>query len=143
MNQRRRKKLTHHLFQATLAADPARVKALLRAGADPGGGDSDGATPLYLASVQGDAEVVRLLMEAGASPDTESSGAGSEGTPLCAAACWGHTETVRELLTHGADPNLREDRGTGRSPSDWANDGSHTKTAELLIAAGAGPAEAP
>ncbi|MBG0850379.1 ankyrin repeat domain-containing protein [Streptomyces spinoverrucosus] len=137
MKHRRQKKLSRHLFEAILAADPARVKALLRVGANPERGNSDGTTPLYLACVQGEAEVARLLMKAGASPDTESKGVGSEGTPLCAAACWGHTETVRELLTHGADPNLREDYGTGWSPLDWANNGPHPETAELLITAGA------
>lgn len=137
MKQRRQKKLSRHLFEATLGADTARVKALLRAGANPERGDSEGTTPLYLASVQGEAEVARLLMEAGASPDTESRGVGSEGTPLCAAACWGHTETVRELLAHGADPNLREESGTGWSPLDWADNGPHPETCELLITAGA------
>ncbi|MBV7699752.1 ankyrin repeat domain-containing protein [Streptomyces sp. TRM70350] len=143
MKQRRQKKLTRHLLEATVAADAARVKALLRAGADPERGDSDGTTPLYLASVQGAAEVARLLMAAGASPDAESRGVGSEGTPLCAAACWGHAETVRELLAYGADPNLREDYGTGWSPLEWANNGPHPETARLLIAAGANPASAP
>ncbi|MEU1404901.1 ankyrin repeat domain-containing protein [Streptomyces sp. NPDC005728] len=136
MNQRRRKKLSRHLFAAALVGDTARVKTLLRSGVDPEQGDSEGTTPLYLASVNGEAEIVRLLLAAGASPDTESSGVGSEGTPLCAAACWGHTETVRELLVHGADPNLREDRGTGRSPLDWALAGPHPETVELLTRAG-------
>ncbi|RMB82060.1 hypothetical protein CTZ28_31215 [Streptomyces shenzhenensis] len=58
---------------------------------------------------------------------------------MCAAACWGHTETVRELLAHGADPNLREDHGAGRSPLDWADNGPHPDTAEILRAAGARP----
>lgn len=116
MNQRKRKKLSRQLFAAILAGDTARVKAALRAGADPQRGDSEGTTPLYVASVNGEAEIARLLLTAGASPDVESSGLGSDGTPLCAAACWGHTDTVRELLAHGADPNLHEDHGTGRSP---------------------------
>lgn len=143
MKQRRQKKLSRDLLEATLAADAVRVKALLKAGAHPERGDSDGTTPLYVASVQGAAEVARLLLEAGASPDTESRGVGSEGTPLCAAACWGHTETVRELLSHGADPNLREDYGTGWSPLDWATNGPHPESAELLSAAGANPTNEP
>ncbi|MEU6378935.1 ankyrin repeat domain-containing protein [Streptomyces sp. NPDC046909] len=137
MKQRRQKQLSRGLALATLNADPARAKALLRAGAHPERRDRDGTTPLYLASVQGQAEIARLLLEAGASPDVESRGVGAEGTPLCAAACWGHTETVRALLAHGADPNLREDQGTGWSPLQWAENGPHPETAELLITAGA------
>ncbi|MES5818961.1 ankyrin repeat domain-containing protein [Streptomyces sp. RG80] len=137
MNQRRRKKLSRQLYEATLDGDLARVAALLRRGADPERRYDDGATPLYLAAVQGEAGVARLLLKAGAAPDTQSEGMGSEGTALCAAACWGHTETVRELLTHGADPNLREDHGTGWAPLAWANNGPHPETAALLRAAGA------
>ncbi|MFF7889473.1 ankyrin repeat domain-containing protein [Streptomyces sp. NPDC007896] len=50
-----------------------------------------------------------------------------------------HTETVRELLAHGADPNLREDHGAGWSPLDWALNGPHPETADLLTVAGATP----
>lgn len=113
MKQRQQKKLSRRLFGAVLAGDARGTKALLRSGASPDGRNSDGTTPLYLASVQGEAEIARSLMEAGASPDTESSGPGSEGTPLCAAAYWGHNETVRQLLAYGADPNRREDHGQG------------------------------
>ncbi|MBE8476277.1 ankyrin repeat domain-containing protein [Streptomyces justiciae] len=137
MKRRQRKKLSRQLFEATLAGDAVRVRALLKRGADPERPYDDGATPLYLASVQGEAGVARVLLRAGAAPDTESAGDGSQGLPLCAAACWGHLETVRELLAHGADPNLREDHGTGWSPLDWAHHGPHPATAELLIAAGA------
>ncbi|MCT7352199.1 ankyrin repeat domain-containing protein [Streptomyces sp. 15-116A] len=110
------------------------MRAALRAGADPEGRDSEGTTPLYLASVSGHAEITRLLLAAGARPDTESRGLGAEGTPLCAAACWGHVDAVRELLAHGADPNLREDHGTGRTALEWAQDCGHPETAELLLA---------
>ncbi|MFI1866144.1 ankyrin repeat domain-containing protein [Streptomyces jumonjinensis] len=139
MNQRQQKKLSRRLFTAIRAGDTTRVEAVLRAGAAPERADSEGTTPLYEASVNGRAEIARLLLAAGATPDSESSGLGAEGTPLCAAACWGNTETVRELLAHGADPNLREDQGTGWSPLDWALNGPHRETADLLISAGATP----
>ncbi|WP_190135266.1 ankyrin repeat domain-containing protein [Streptomyces longispororuber] len=139
MNRRKRKKLTRHLFEALWPGDTARLRAVLRAGAGPEWRDSDGMTPLYSAAVSGRTKIVRVLLVAGAAPDTESRGLGSEGTPLCAAACWGHTETVRALLEHGADPNLREEDGTGRAPLDWALDMHHAQTADLLVAAGAVP----
>jgi ankyrin repeat protein len=137
MKQRHQKKLSRRLFAATVVGDTDAVRAALRDGADPERADSEGTTPLYTASVNGEAAIARLLLTSGASPDTESSGIGAEGLPLCAAACWGHTETVRELLAHGADPNAREDHGTGRSALDWANNGPHPETAELLAEAGA------
>ncbi|MGW1209163.1 ankyrin repeat domain-containing protein [Streptomyces sp. NPDC002499] len=137
MNHRQRKKLSRRLFNAIPVGDTTAVKAALRAGADPEQVDGEGTTPLYAASVQGQAEIARLLLAAGASPDIESSGIGAEGTPLCAAACWGHTETVRELLAYGADPNAREDHGTGWSPLEWANNGRHPTTVSVLTAAGA------
>ncbi|MFF1324133.1 ankyrin repeat domain-containing protein [Streptomyces chartreusis] len=56
--------------------DRAVHRLLCRSEQAPERGNSDGTTPLYLASVQGESEVARLLMEAGASPDTESRGAG-------------------------------------------------------------------
>jgi ankyrin repeat protein len=114
------------------------VARLLRAGAPPEGPDTGGTTPLYAASVQGEAGIARVLLAAGASPDTESGGP-TDGTPLCAAACWGHRETVSVLLAYGADPDLREDQGTGLSPLDWALRGPHPETIALLRAAGARP----
>ncbi|MGV9558428.1 ankyrin repeat domain-containing protein [Streptomyces sp. NPDC003522] len=140
MNRRRQKKLAGKLVTAALLDEGARVDALLRAGADPAAADRDGTTALYVASVQGSAGIVRRLLEAGAPPDAESDGPGSQGTPLCAAACWGHTETVRALLAHGADPGLREDRGTGRTPLEWARQGPHPGTIAVLSAAGAAAA---
>jgi uncharacterized protein len=137
MNRRRQKKLARKLVTAALLDEDARVGALLRAGADPAAADRDGTTALYLASVQGHPGIVRRLLEAGATPDVESAGPGSDGTPLCAAACWGHTETVRTLLAYGADPRLREDRGTGWTPLEWAERGPHPETIAVLRAAGA------
>ncbi|MEV7523530.1 ankyrin repeat domain-containing protein [Streptomyces sp. NPDC091371] len=137
MKRRRQKMLSRHLFEAIVKNDALRVRAALRAGADPRRAEAGGTTPLYEASVSGRTGIVRLLLEAGAPPDAESRGIGAEGTPLCAAACWGEADTVRELLAHGADPNLREDDGAGRSPLDWANAGPHPETVAVLTAAGA------
>ncbi|WP_416967732.1 ankyrin repeat domain-containing protein [Streptomyces sp. 4F14] len=137
MNRRRQKKLTRRLMSAALSDSGTRTAALLKSGADPRARDADGTTPLYAASVHGNAEAVRHLLAAGAPPDEESAGLGAEGTPLCAAACWGHTDTVRALLDHGADPGLREDHGTGLTPLEWARAGSHTEAAAVLLAAGA------
>jgi len=116
--------------------DLTAAEELLRGGVDPAGTDARGTTPLYAASVQGSAPIVRALLAAGAPPDA-ASGRGDEGTPLCAAACWGHTDVVHALLTAGADPNLREDEGHGRSPWEWAMTGPYPETLRVLRDAGA------
>ncbi|MDX2646548.1 ankyrin repeat domain-containing protein [Streptomyces sp. PA03-1a] len=134
MNRRRRKKLSRALVRAARSGETGTVRRLLRRGASPELPDADGTTPLYAASVHGAADVVGLLLTAGALPDTES-GHGDEGTPLCGAACWGHTGTVRRLLAQGADPRLREDHGTGLTPLEWAGRGPYPETAALLRAA--------
>ncbi|MBT2675571.1 ankyrin repeat domain-containing protein [Streptomyces sp. ISL-14] len=135
MNKRRQKKLSKRLVLASSLGELAEVRTLLRAGAQPAQADNEGTTPLYAASVHGAADLVSVLLDAGAHPDTES-GHGTEGTPLCAAACWGHTDAVRVLLERGADPVLREDYGTGNSPLDWARAGPHPDVVRLLREAG-------
>jgi ankyrin repeat protein len=119
VRKRRRKKLQRRLVEAAGWSDVRHVIGLLRAGADPNRPDRDGTTPLYRASVQGRADVVRVLVAAGADPNLES-GTGGEGLPLCAAACWDHVEVSRALLAAGADPGLREDGGRGRTAAEWA-----------------------
>ncbi|MFK4065971.1 ankyrin repeat domain-containing protein [Streptomyces sp. NPDC029674] len=139
MKRRRQKKLTRELVYAASLGVTREVRTLLNRGADPELPDADGTTPLYAASVHGAADTVRVLLRAGARPDTESRGL-TDGTPLCGAAAWGHVDTVRELLAHGADPNLREDDGTGGSPLRWARQGAsgpHPETEAVLVAAGA------
>ncbi|MEU8780292.1 ankyrin repeat domain-containing protein [Streptomyces sp. NPDC048637] len=132
--------LTPQLISAIYANQAGTVEALLRQGASPTAPDADGETPLYLAAVSGQLDIVRLLLEAGAAPDTESRGQpGSDGLPLCAAACWGHEEVVRALLAHGADPDLREDDGTSYTPLMWAATHGHHRTAQLLLEGQADP----
>lgn len=57
MKQRQQKKLSHGLFEAILSGDARSARTLLRSGASPERRSIDGTTPLYLASVQGEAEV--------------------------------------------------------------------------------------
>jgi ankyrin repeat protein len=123
------------LVEAVLAGDAESVAALLERGVAP---DSrfDGSTPLYQAAVQGETELARLLLDAGADPDLISGGE-SEGTPLCAASCYGNVEIVRALLAHRANPNLRENELW--TPLRWAASHGHEEVARMLLAAGADP----
>jgi ankyrin repeat protein len=127
------------LISAILASQTNQVAALVGQGAPVNGFSRHGSTPLYLAAVQGEAEIVGVLLEAGADPNRESAGEG-EGTPLCAAASWGHAEVVRLLLRYDADPNLAE--RTGEVPMTalaWARRNHHDETVRLLLDNGAAP----
>jgi ankyrin repeat protein len=126
-------------MHSVMFGDPGQVARALRSGADPNFVDRDHGTPIYQASVRGRSDAVRLLVRAGADPNAESTGLGSDGLPLCAAACWGHTEAVRELLAAGADPDAREDGGEGFTASQWAAQGGWSQTLAVLEAASAAP----
>jgi ankyrin repeat protein len=125
------------LINAILASQTKQAAALVEQGAPVNGLSRYGSTPLYMAAVQGEAEIAHLLLEAGADPNKESAGE-SEGTPLCAAASWGHAEVVRLLLLYGADPNLIE--RTEEAPMTaltWARRNHHDETIRLLLDSGA------
>ncbi len=128
--------LQEQLTSAVFGSRTKEVSALLRRGADVNGPDKRGTTPLYKASVQGETEIVRVLLEAGADPNLESAGE-TEGTPLCAAAAWGRTEIVRLLLKFGADPNRVEGANTYPTRAlNWATQNGHLECVDLLLAAG-------
>ena len=77
-----------------------RLKWLLSRGADPNIQDILGDTALYLASLEGNLEIVVTLLAAGANTNLARMTDGY--TPLMGAATWGHVEVVKELITHGA-----------------------------------------
>ncbi|XP_061091867.1 ankyrin repeat domain-containing protein 50 [Conger conger] len=90
------------------------VSALLERGADPSHRDSDGMTPLLLAAYEGQAQVLELLLEAGADVD-ESAGlrgnASAAVTPLLAAASMGHGAVVSTALFWGATADAIDGEG--------------------------------
>lgn len=127
------------LTAAILRSQIIRAASLLRRGAPVNAADKYGSTPLYLAAVQGETEIVRMLLGAGADPNRESEGE-TEGTPLCAAASWGRTEIVRLLLQHGADPNAIERSSEERMTAlKWARQNGHADVVAVLLEAGADP----
>jgi ankyrin repeat protein len=76
------------LFNAIYGGRRDEALSLIRSGRGLNAANEYGTTPLYAAAVQGEAEIVRCLLEHGADPNAESFGE-TEGTPLCAAAAWG------------------------------------------------------
>jgi len=89
------------------------VRDLLARGADPSSANDRGWTPLHQAGYSNDAELARLLLEAGARTDLYGHGEG--GTPLAVALFWGNA-SVADLLAEReiAPRNLRIAAGLGR-----------------------------
>jgi len=112
------------LHDAASRGDLAEVKRLLQKGSNPNEpARNDAVTPLSLASVDGNAAIIQVLLAAGAdanSPRLDGT------TPLMTAAASGNLDAVRQLLDHGANVNAKE---------------SHGQTA-LMLAAGRNRADA-
>lgn len=85
----------------------------LAAGAKANAADKQGATALSLAAEGKDAEVVRILLDAGADVDGVGEG---EGTPLCRAALFGRKEIAEMLLAKKAKINIVCDSNHGDTP---------------------------
>jgi len=88
------------LHVATYARQREAIKALLRAGADPGALDADRYDAVTIAAVADDEETLRVLLAQGASAKLVTSR--YDGTALIAAAHLGHDGVVRQLIAAGA-----------------------------------------
>jgi ankyrin repeat protein len=122
------------IHEAVVRGDVARVRALIRA--DPLAIDArdtaDGATPLHLAARRNQVEIARLLLSAGANPDSRQD---DQRTPLIEAAANSALETAQLLLSSAAGVNRSSSDGTSPLHASALN-GSFELT-RLLIAAGA------
>jgi ankyrin repeat protein len=89
-----------------------RVRQLVREHPDAVDGPLSSLTPLTLAARGGHIEIVKFLIEHGASvnPKVERGG-WFGGTPLEAATARGHLDVMRVLIAHGADPKVADEHG--------------------------------
>ena len=85
------------------------IKKLLELGVDVNIPDYDGDTALLMISQNGNIEIVRLLLEAGADPNIHKTPPIQ--TPLMAASAQGHIEIVRMLLDAGAKVETLDEDG--------------------------------
>jgi ankyrin repeat protein len=123
--------------EAVKRGDPARVRALLAAGADPDGRDRFGQTGLMIAAYAGHRDVVQALVTAGARLDVVAKFGLSA---LMLAIVGGHPDIARLLLRAGADRSLRGNGAPGfarKTASDLARErGLLDLAAELSPATG-------
>lgn len=126
---------TLDLFEAAALGEVAQVKTILDG--DPSmseGYSKDGWTALHLASFFGHADVVRLLVAAGARRTAVSRNKLAN-TPLHAAVAARRAAVVDILLAAGADPDSRETNGL--TPLHLAALNGDVEIIRRLIAAGA------
>lgn len=112
---------------ASYYGNSANVAKLLAAGAPamPPEGTRGRNTPLGLAAMSGDMETLRLLLKAGADPNS--------GSALSEAVTFGHAQVVRELIAAGADASGVE--GTGINLMHWATITNRAEVIPVLAAA--------
>ena len=105
---------------------------MLRAGAKVNSANDLGATPLWIASLNGSAAMVRRLLQAGANPNAALL---LGETPVMVASRSGSTEVVEQLLAKGANVNARAARG--QTALMWAVAQNHPDVVKVLLAGGA------
>jgi len=117
------------LLRAADSGDAERVRALVAAGVDVNAADPKGDTALGAAARRGDARMVAMLLDAGATPTPEA---------VRWAIMNGHHDVLKALIRAGADPNTTC-AWDGRCPLTEAVRRGDAAFARELLARGAAP----
>ncbi|CBJ27731.1 Ankyrin [Ectocarpus siliculosus] len=102
---------------AALNGDVEDVRRYIAGSGDPNILNDAGITPLHSAAVQGQWEVIRVLVAAGADTDLKvcrdggKGGATHDASPLLLAVVGGHLEAARVLLEGGAEVGAKNSKG--------------------------------
>ena len=123
------------LMQACRYGHLAAARVLIAAGADSRRRDHVNDTALHAAAISGNAELVALLLRAGADPNAK--GKYLDDTPLHHAADFDRVEAARLLVSAGAHLDVRDHKG--RTPLWSAASLDHPAIVEILLAGGADP----
>ncbi len=124
------------IADAAQRGDLARVRELVRSGADVNAAQGDGMTALHWAADRGDAEVVGVLLLAGA--NVEAGTRIGQYTPLHLAARQARFEVAQALLAAGADP-MRRTTNSGVTPFHLAAASGDARLVSAMLAKGADP----
>ncbi len=125
---------TTALHWAVEVDDLELTDLLIHAGAHVSAANKVGATPLLLATINGNAALIERLITAGADPNAPLTK--SADTAIMMASRTGKIEAVKVLLDRGAQVNAKETWG-GTTALMWAVSERHFDVAKLLIDHGA------
>ena len=119
-------------FETARQGDAVRLRQALVAGLAAGASNPAGDSLLMLAAYHGHEDVVALLLEHGADPDTSN----VRGQHPLAGVCYrGHAAIAHRLLEAGANPEGSV--SAARSPLMYAAMYNHASTTRLLLSHGA------
>ena len=105
------------VWGAVVEGDLGTLTAALDAGVDPDVLEPNGSTPLIVAAMFGQTDLVRFLIEREAALDIRNN---DGATALHVAALFGHPQAVRLLLDAGADREVQNNDGL--TPRDLVSD---------------------
>ena len=117
------------IWTAAIDGNVNKMKKLLAQGHNPNKMDKSGYTALHYAARGGCINVVTILLDNGADPNSQTPS--GKTTPLHRAAYMGHLDCIKVLLAHGAKFDLVD--SDGRSALHKCAEKGHYKCAELIL----------